>query len=134
MNVEEIEGIGPVLAEKLRDGGVRTADDLLAKGGPRSARELLAQTTGIDASRILEWVNHVDLMRLPGVGEEYSDLLEAAGVDSIAELARRNPDNLAQTFQELDAARPDWIRRLPSAETVRGWVESAASYEKVVEH
>jgi predicted flap endonuclease-1-like 5' DNA nuclease len=134
VNVEEIEGIGPVLAEKLRDGGVQTADDLLARGGPRSTRELLAQTTGIDASRILEWVNHVDLMRLPGVGEEYSDLLEAAGVDSLAELAQRNPDNLAQTFQELDAARPDWIRRLPSAETVRGWVESAASYERVVEH
>ena len=134
MDIEEVEGIGPVLAEKLREGGVRTADDLLTKGGPRSARELLAQTTGIDASRILEWVNHVDLMRLPGVGEEYSDLLEAAGVDSLAELARRNPDNLAQTFQELDAARPDWIRRLPSAETVGGWVESAAAYEKVVEH
>jgi predicted flap endonuclease-1-like 5' DNA nuclease len=134
VNVEEIEGIGPVLAEKLRDGGVQTTDDLLAKGGPRSARELLAQTTGIDASRILEWVNHVDLMRLPGVGSEYSDLLEAAGVDSLAELARRNPDNLAQTFQELDAARPNWIRRIPSAETVRDWVASAASYEKVVEH
>jgi predicted flap endonuclease-1-like 5' DNA nuclease len=134
VNIEEVEGIGPVIADKLRDGGVQTTEDLLAKGGPRSARELLAQTTGIDASRILEWVNHVDLMRLPGVGEEYSDLLEAAGVDSLAELAQRNPDNLAQTFQELDAARPDWIRRVPSVETVRDWVATAATYERVVEH
>ena len=134
MKVEDVEGIGPVIAAKLQENGVHTTDDLLAKGGPRSGRELLAQTTGIDASRILEWVNHVDLMRLPGVGSEYSDLLEAAGVDSLAELARRNPDNLATTFQELDAARPDWIRRLPSVETVRDWVAAAASYEKVVEH
>jgi len=134
VKIEEIEGIGPVIAAKLQEGGVVTTDDLLARGGPRNARELLAQTTGIDAGRILEWVNHVDLMRLPGVGSEYSDLLEAAGVDSLAELARRNPENLAQTFQELDAARPDWIRRLPSVETVRDWVAQAAAYEKVVEH
>lgn len=134
MKIEDVEGIGPVLAEKLQHSGVQTTDDLLQRGGPRSGRELLAQTTGIDASRILEWVNHVDLMWLPGVGEEYSDLLEAAGVDSLAELAQRNPDNLAQTFQELDAARPDWIRRIPSAETVREWVASAATYEKIVEH
>ena len=134
MKIEEVEGIGEVLGGKLRSAGVQTTDDLLEKGGPRSARRLLAETSGIDESRILEWVNHADLMRLPGVGAEYSDLLEAAGVDSLAELARRNPDNLAQTFQELDAARPNVVRRVPSAETVRGWVEAAASYEKVVEH
>jgi predicted flap endonuclease-1-like 5' DNA nuclease len=134
VNIEDVEGIGPVLAEKLRAAGVRTTDDLLEKGGPRSGRQRLAETSGIDASRLLEWVNHADLMRLPGVGAEYSDLLEAAGVDSLAELARRNPDNLAQTFQELDAARPNVVRRVPSVETVRGWVEAAGSYEKVVEH
>ena len=134
MKIEDVEGIGPVLGEKLRSAGVQTTDDLLEKGGPRSARRLLADTSGIDESRLLEWVNHADLMRLPGVGSEYSDLLEAAGVDSLAELARRNPDNLAATFQELDAARPDWIRRLPSASTVAEWVDAARSYEKVVEH
>ena len=134
MKIEDVEGIGPVLGAKLREAGVQTTDDLLEKGGPRSARRLLAETSGIDESRLLEWVNHADLMRLPGVGSEYSDLLEAAGVDSLAELARRNPDNLAATFQELDAARPDWIRRLPSAATVAEWVEAAGTYERVVEH
>jgi predicted flap endonuclease-1-like 5' DNA nuclease len=134
MNIEDVEGIGPVLADKLRAAGVRTTDDLLEKGGPRSGRRLLAETSGIDESRILEWVNHADLMRLPGVGAEYSDLLEAAGVDSIAELARRNADNLAETFQEIDAARPNLVRRVPSVDTVRGWVEAASSYQKVVEH
>ena len=64
-------------------------------------------------------------MRIPGVGSEYSDLLEAAGVDSPRELAQRNAANLAQTFQELDAARPNWIRRLPSQETVDEWIAAA---------
>jgi predicted flap endonuclease-1-like 5' DNA nuclease len=134
VKIEDVEGIGEVLGGKLRSAGVQTTDDLLEKGGPRSARRLLAETSGIDESRLLEWVNHADLMRLPGVGAEYSDLLEAAGVDSLAELARRNPDNLAETFAELDAARPNVVRRVPSADTVRGWVEAAGSYEKVVEH
>ena len=73
-------------------------------------------------------------MRLPGVGSEYADLLEAAGVDSPAELAQRNAANLAQTFQEVDAARPNWIRRIPSEETITGWIAAAAEVEKAVSH
>jgi predicted flap endonuclease-1-like 5' DNA nuclease len=79
-------------------------------------------------------VNHADLMRIPGVGSEYSDLLEAAGVDSPAELAQRNAANLAQTFQELDAARPNWIRRLPSQETVEEWIAAAKTMGSAVAH
>jgi hypothetical protein len=73
-------------------------------------------------------------MRIDGVGSEYSDLLEAAGVDSPAELAQRNPANLAQTFQELDAARPNWIRQVPSVTTVEGWIAQAKTLPKIVTH
>jgi predicted flap endonuclease-1-like 5' DNA nuclease len=73
-------------------------------------------------------------MRIPGVGSEYSDLLEAAGVDSPAELAQRNAANLAITFQELDAARPNWIRRLPSQATVEEWIAAAKKLPKAVDH
>ena len=80
------------------------------------------------------WVNHVDLMRLDGVGSEYSDLLEAAGVDPPAELARRNAANLAETFREYDAARPNTVRRVPSQATIEGWIAGARKLDKVVEH
>ena len=73
-------------------------------------------------------------MRIKGVGSEYSDLLEAAGVDSPAELAQRNAANLATTFQEVDAARPDMVRRVPSENEVAGWIAEAKSMPKVVEH
>jgi predicted flap endonuclease-1-like 5' DNA nuclease len=134
MNIDEIEGIGPVYGAKLADAGVRTTEDLLEQGGSQSGRERLAKATGLTAGQLLKWVNHVDLMRLDGVGPEYADLLEAAGVDSCAELAQRNPANLARTFQEVDAARPNWVRRVPSEATVAGWVEQARSFEKVVTH
>ena len=134
MKIEEIEGIGPVYREKLTAAGITTTEALLESGGRRAGREALAESTGISAAMLLEWVNHADLMRISGVGSEYSDLLEAAGVDSPAELAQRNAANLAQTFQEVDAARPNMARRVPSQATVEGWIAEAKGLSKAVEH
>ena len=134
MRIDEVEGIGAVYAAKLGEVGINTTDDLIMAAASAAGREKVAGMTGISAGQLLKWVNHVDLMRIEGVGPEYSDLLEAAGVDSPAELAQRNAANLAQTFQEIDAARPNWIRRVPSEATVAGWIASAAEMEKVVSH
>jgi predicted flap endonuclease-1-like 5' DNA nuclease len=134
MKIEEVEGIGKDKGAKLRAAGVATTDDLLMAGASAAGRAKVASMTGIGEGQILKWVNHVDLMRIPGVGSEYSDLLEAAGVDSPAELANRNAANLAQTFQELDAARPNTIRRVPSQETVEGWIKEAKQLDKAVSH
>jgi predicted flap endonuclease-1-like 5' DNA nuclease len=134
MNIEDVEGIGPDHAASLRGAGVGTTEALLERGATPAGRSELAATTGISPKLMLEWVNHVDLMRIDGVGSEYSDLLEAAGVDSPAELAQRNAANLAQTFQELDAARPDWIRSVPSVATVEDWIAQAKALPKIVSH
>ncbi|HEY8167500.1 MAG TPA: DUF4332 domain-containing protein [Candidatus Limnocylindrales bacterium] len=134
MRIDEVEGIGNVFATKLGEAGINSTDDLLMAAGSPAGRDKVAAATGIGTHQLLKWVNHVDLMRVDGVGSEYADLLEAAGVDSPAELAQRNAANLAQTFQEVDAARPNWIRRLPSEATVAGWIASAAAMDKVVSH
>ena len=134
MKVEEVEGIGPVNAEKLALVGIENTDQLLEQGAKPGGRNALEQATGIDHDLILEWVNHVDLMRIKGVGSEYSDLLEAAGVDSPAELARRNAANLATTFQEVVAARPGIVRRIPSETELQGWIDESKDLPKVVEH
>jgi predicted flap endonuclease-1-like 5' DNA nuclease len=132
--IDEVEGIGPAFAEKLVAAGVKTTDDLLSSGATASGRDKLAEATGISGKLILEWVNHVDLMRLKGVGSEYSDLLEAAGVDSPAELARRNAANLAATIAEVVAARPNIVRRAPSEAVIQGWIDEAKTLDKVVTH
>jgi predicted flap endonuclease-1-like 5' DNA nuclease len=134
MKIDEIEGIGATQASKLAEAGVTTTDDLLQWGANTAGRASLADTTGISAKLILEWVNHVDLMRIKGVGSEYSDLLEAAGVDSPSELAQRNAANLATTFAEVVAARPGIVRRTPSETEVAGWIAEAKGMDKVVEH
>ena len=133
MNIEDVEGIGPVNAGKLQGADVRTTDDLLQQAGTRRGREQLGASTGISHSQILEWTNHVDLYRVSGVGSEYADLLEAAGVDSVAELAQRNAKNLSETFGELDLAR-NTVRNIPSEATVAGWIEQAKTLPRMVEY
>lgn len=133
MKIEDVEGIGPAFAEKLVGIGVKTTDDFLMACGSAAGREKIAGLTGISGKLLLEWVNHVDLMRINGVGSEYADLLEAAGVDSCAELAQRNAKNLAQTFQDLDAAR-NTVRNIPAEGVIQGWIDQAKSLDKVVSH
>jgi predicted flap endonuclease-1-like 5' DNA nuclease len=134
MKIEDVEGIGPIFAQKLQAAGVNTTDELLDRGGSKAGRASLASASGLTETQLLEWVNHADLMRINGVGSEYADLLEAAGVDSCAELAQRNAANLAVTFQELDAARPNWIRQIPSEATVEAWIAEAKTMEAAVAH
>ena len=134
MRIDEIEGIGATQAAKLAEAGVVTSEQLLQWGANKAGRQSLADTTGISGKLILEWVNHVDLMRITGVGSEDSDQLEAAGVDSPSELANRNAANLAITFQEVVAARPSIVRRIPSESEVAGWIAESKNLPKVVEH
>ena len=134
MRIEDVEGTGPAYAAKLGAAGVRSTDDLLERGAKPGGRKALEEATGIAHALILEWVNHVDLMRIDGVGSEYSDLLEAAGVDSPAELARRNAANLATTIDEVVAARPNIVRRAPNEKELQGWIDQSKKLPKVVEH
>jgi predicted flap endonuclease-1-like 5' DNA nuclease len=113
---------------------VKNKDDLLERGAKASGRQALEASTGIAHALILEWVNHVDLMRIDGVGSEYSDLLEAAGVDSPAELAHRNATNLATTIDEVVAARPKIVRRAPNETELQDWIDQSKKLPKVVEH
>ena len=132
--IEDVEGVGPVYGQKLAGAGISTTEDLLAGGAKPGGRQAIEASTGIDHALILEWVNHVDLMRINGVSSEYSDLLEAAGVDSAAELADRNLANLATTIQEVVAARPSIVRRVPGETEIADWIAQSKDLPKVVEH
>jgi predicted flap endonuclease-1-like 5' DNA nuclease len=134
MNIEDIEGIGPQFAAQLRDAGVKTTEALLQSGGTPKGRQTLADATGLAPARILGWVNRADLYRIKGVGSEYSDLLELSGVDTVAELARRNAKNLADNFQSVAAERPNVVRRVPTEAVVSDWIEQAKSLPRAVEY
>ncbi len=127
----DIEGVGPAYAEKLGALGLRTTDDLLKAGASPKGREDLAATTAISSKLILRWVNMADLFRIKGVGEEYSDLLEAAGVDTVSELAQRRADNLWAKMTEVNEQK-QLVRRLPTQDQVAEWIESAKNMPRMV--
>jgi len=129
----DIEGIGPKYAEKLSEVGVRTTDALLVKGKTPKGREELAKSTGISESLILEWVNHADLFRIKGVGSEYSDLLEAAGVDTVPELANRKPENLHQKLVSVNQEKK-LVRKLPTEKQVEDWVSQAKQMARMINY
>jgi predicted flap endonuclease-1-like 5' DNA nuclease len=133
MNIEDIEGIGKVYGDKLTAVGVKTVEELLEQGAKPRGREKLVDSTGISHKLILKWVNRADLYRLKGVGQEYSDLLEASGVDSPLELSHRVPKNLHTKMEEVNSSKK-LVRRVPTLADVQTWVAEAKALPKVVEH
>ena len=129
----EIEGIGPAYAAKLAGIGVESTDDLLSKGTTPKGRTELAEKSGINGKLILEWINHLDLERIKGVGWEYADLLEEAGVDTVPELAQRNAANLHQKLEEINEQKK-LVRRLPSENQVADWVAEAKTLPRVIQY
>ncbi len=128
-----IEGVGDVLAKKFKKAGVGSVEALLKVGCTAKGRKQLEAATSLDGKRILKFVNHADLMRVKGIGGEYSELLEAAGVDTVVELAARNAENLHAKMAEVNAKKK-LVRQLPSASQVKGWVAQAKQLGRVVTH
>lgn len=132
-NIEDIEGIGPVLGAKLRDAGATTVEKLLEVGGTKKGRVTLAETSGVSEAKVLKFVNMADLFRINGVGEEFSELLEASGVDSVVELATRNAENLTKKMTEVNEAKK-LTRALPGLVQVEKWVAQAKDLPRAVHH
>jgi predicted flap endonuclease-1-like 5' DNA nuclease len=129
-----VEGIGSTYARQLEEAGVRSQEDLLEAGRTPKGRKDLEAKTGISAKLILGWINRVDLGRVKGIGEEYADLLELAGVDTVPELAQRNAANLHKKIEEIAAEKKNVVRRAPSESEVARWVAQAKELPRIVSY
>jgi len=129
----KIEGIGEKYATQLKMVGISTTESLLDRGRTPKGRKEIADKSGISNKLILEWVNLADLFRIKGVGEEYSDLLEEAGVDTVVELAKRVPANLYSSLVEVNKKKK-LVRKLPTANQVSDWVKQAKKLPRIVEY
>jgi predicted flap endonuclease-1-like 5' DNA nuclease len=129
----EIEGIGPANAAKLNKAGVRGTNGLLQMGGSKKGRQELSKATGFSPKTILGWVNRADLFRVKGIGAQYSDLLEAAGVDTVVELSKRKPETLLESMTKVNAKK-NLVNQLPALNIVRDWVKNAKSLKRAVEY
>ena len=131
--IEDVEGIGPATAEKLQAAGIKDTDGMLANSRTAKLRKDLAEKTGISEAQILKFANMVDLYRIKGVGSEYSELLEAARVDTVPELARRNAAHLAHAMSTVNEQKK-LTRRLPTETEVGRWIEQAKTLPRMLEY
>ena len=131
--IVDVEGIGPVYAEKLVAVGIDNTEKLLEKCAKPAGRKALEEETGISGKLILTWTNHCDLMRIDGVGPQFSELLEAAGVDTVKELKHRKPENLQPKLEEVNAEKK-LVRRVPALKEVEKMIAQAAELPAEMEY
>ena len=131
--VIDIEGIGPTYAGKLNELGIFSTTDLLQAGASKKGRTEIAEKTGIPESLILTWVNHADLFRIKGVASQFSELLEAAGVDTVKEFATRNVENLHAKLVETND-KYGLSGKVPSIESLKEMINQAKKLESKVSH
>ncbi len=130
----EIEGIGPSYKQTLKErAGITTTEALLEACKTPQRREELAAKTGFAEATLLKWANMADLFRIKGVGEEYSQLLEVSGVDTVVELAKRNAENLYAALKEANDRKP-MVRRLPTLGQVQDWVKQAKALPRMLKY
>ncbi|HLO28165.1 MAG TPA: DUF4332 domain-containing protein [Anaerolineales bacterium] len=128
-----IEGIGDANAQKLKAMGIKSVADLLEKAASARGRKEIAIQSGINEGLLLRWVDHADLLRIKGIGAEYAELLEAAGVDSAIELAQRSSEKLYRKILEVNQAKK-LVRKLPTEFQIDKWILQAKGVSKVVSH
>ena len=131
--IAEIKGVSAVYAEKLGSANLKTTEDFLAAAATPEARKALAEAIGISPNTLLEWANRADLHRVKGIGEQYSDLLEAAGVDTVPELAQRRPDNLVKKLIEINEVNK-LVQKLPTESQVADWVNQAKALPRMLHY
>lgn len=131
--IADIEGIGTAHAKKMRDANIQTVEDLLKAGATPSLRKKLAELLDVSEKVLLEWINHADLFRIDGVGSETADMLEEAGVDTVKELAQRSAENLLEKIVEVNEKKK-LMRKLPSVETISGWIEQAKKLKAMISY
>ena len=132
-SVEEIEGVGGSYAEKLGAAGLKTTEALLGEGATPAGRQGITEKTGISEQLIQKWVNHADLFRINGVAGQYAELLEASGVDTVAELGQRNAANLTEKMEHVNSER-NLANRVPSESEVERWIEEAKTLPRNVSY
>jgi predicted flap endonuclease-1-like 5' DNA nuclease len=131
--LSEIEGVGAVYSAKLEAAGIKNQAKLLEAGATPKGRKELAAKTEISGKLILKWVNRADLARVKGIGEEYADLLEFAGVDTVPELAQRRADNLHKKMAAVNEERK-LVRAMPTESTVAKWIEQAKTLPRAIHY
>ncbi len=131
--IEDVEGIGPVIGAKFRDAGIKNTNGLLAAAKTPSDRRKVAKSTGLTTKQVLKFANMVDLYRINGIGSEFAELLEAANVNTVVQLSKRNAATLTAKLEDVNKTKK-LTRRVPDEKTVKKWIDKAQALPRALEY
>ncbi len=132
-NIQDLEGINSVYAEKLVGVGITNIEELLEKCLSLAGIEELEETTGIEKSLIIKWVNLAGLLQIKGIKREYFSLLSVLGIHTISELKDRFPETLHSQMMKINHQQ-QLVQHLPSLSMVRSWVAQAINIQRKTAH
>jgi len=132
-SIDSIEGIGEAYAKKFRESGIWSVEGLLETAADKPTRKRLAEATGISEKLLLKWVNMADLFRVRGIGGQYAELLECSGVDTVKELAQRNPESLHSKMAATNEEKKV-VRQVPGLRIVNSWITEAKTLPRKVDY
>ncbi len=132
-SLESIKELTPEALLKLQETGITDTDTFLSKAATPKDRKALAEATQIDPAVLLRCANLADLCRIKGIGREYADLLEAVGVDTVPELAQRNPESLYQKIVDVNAEKK-LVSLMPTLELVQNWIRQAKELPRILSY
>lgn len=129
--ITDIEGVGPANQKKLAKAGIKSVSKLLEKGCTKKGRKEIAEASDLDEAKVLDWVNMADLFRIKGIAGQFSELLKAAGVDTVKELRNRNAENLHAKLLEVNATK-QFTHVVPGQKQIESFVDQAKKLEPMV--
>lgn len=133
LSIGKLKGMTRGLQTKLKARGLRTTDDLFNAVLTPKAREELAAYAGVPGPTILELANRADLARIKGIAGVYSDLLEEAGVDTVKELKKRDPEKLHAKIEKINTQKM-LTAQPPALKTIQTWVSLARRRRKFLKY
>jgi predicted flap endonuclease-1-like 5' DNA nuclease len=127
----KVEGIGESNCKKLKKANISTTEELLKQGACAKGRREIVKQTNVNSKMLLRWINRIDLYRIKGIGQKYADLLEKAGVDTVLELSKRNPQNFYEKIKEVNFEE-EVTQNLPVPKKLENWVKQAKSLPRII--
>jgi predicted flap endonuclease-1-like 5' DNA nuclease len=122
--LSDLKNVSGGLVKSLQALGIGDTDELLLAAANSDELKAMAGKLGVSEQMLAELANRADLLRVPGVGPAYAELLMGAGITSVAGLRAAGPD----LFDHLGkAAQTLGIKGLPKSAEVSSWVNSAHS-------
>lgn len=127
-----LESFAPEDIAALERSGITTTDDVLQHAAGRDARGDLAARSAVSETTLLRLIRMADLMRISGINEAHTQLLDALAAGSVSELGRQDSALLIKAMRRKNVELT-LVRSVPPESTVARWISDAKALPPIID-